>query len=183
MPTCGQSFEFCNRPSLVACWTSNTQRHWKRFETQSTKRVFTTFTTLRVCTGTITLSSKHTALGEQKRKLEICLSSRSRWSQPLSPFKSEKEEEWECAVLPPIGNNQQEGLILDYITEEDDQRFSHRVETYDGVKYKARIKVKIRETQDLIDPLDFRFRDGAFYLSWDQIVLNLALDSFLCISP
>ena len=79
--------------------------------------------------------------------------------------KSEKEEEWECAVLPPINNSQQVGLILNYDLENYDQRFSHRVETYNGIEYKARLKVKIRETQTLIDPLDFRFRDGAFYLS------------------
>lgn len=53
-------------------------------------------------------------------------------------------------------------MLLDY--NEDNlqaQYFSHEVETKsDGMRYKARLMVKIRETETLIDPLDFRYHNG-----------------------
>ena len=76
---------------------------------------------------------------------------------------SEYEEEFECIILPPIHRNGPYGLLIDYCsTSPLYQSFSHRIETFDGAAYDARLKIRIQETDHLIDPLDFRWYKGAF---------------------
>ncbi|KAL7551535.1 hypothetical protein ACHAWF_014721 [Thalassiosira exigua] len=71
---------------------------------------------------------------------------------------SEEEREYECVVLPPTKSGGPLGLLLAYyIDNKDKQYFSHRIETNDGKVYDTRLMVKIKETDTLIDPLDFRF--------------------------
>ena len=80
---------------------------------------------------------------------------------------SEDQKEYACSVLPPTKEGGPLGLLLDY--NEDNLQtnyFSHDVETHDGMRYKARQLVKIRETKDpkdLIDPLDFRYHNGEVF--------------------
>lgn len=73
---------------------------------------------------------------------------------------SEQQVEFECLVLPPTDSQGALGLLLDYRTDcKKTQYYSHHIETRDGNKYDARIMVKIRETDTLIDPLDFRYEN------------------------
>jgi len=69
----------------------------------------------------------------------------------------------ECLVLPPIENDGPLGLLLNYEYNngsKQDEFFSHRVTTHDGREHNVRLMVKIKETDTLIDPLDFRYQNG-----------------------
>jgi hypothetical protein len=67
----------------------------------------------------------------------------------------------ECLVLPPIENDGPLGLLLNYEDgSKQDEFFSHRVTTHDGREHCVRLMVKIKETDTLIDPLDFRYQNG-----------------------
>ena len=67
----------------------------------------------------------------------------------------------ECLVLPPIENDGPLGLLLNYEDgSKQDEFFSHRVTTHDGLEHCVRLMVKIKETDTLIDPLDFRYQNG-----------------------
>lgn len=79
-----------------------------------------------------------------------------------SIFKtSEKQEEIECLVLPPINEGGPLGLLLDYNDKSDhEQCLTHRVQTNDGSEFGVRLMVKISATEVLIDPLDFRYHNG-----------------------
>lgn len=81
---------------------------------------------------------------------------------PSSLFnKSEKQEEIECLVLPPISQDGPLGLLLDYNdTSDHEQCLTHRVQTTNGSEFGVRLMVKISATDVLIDPLDFRYHNG-----------------------
>ena len=79
---------------------------------------------------------------------------------------SDDQTEYECIVLPPTKEGGPLGLLLDYNDHNlQTQYFSHEVETLggSGMRYNARLMVKIRETEKLIDPLDFRYHKGKVF--------------------
>ena len=72
--------------------------------------------------------------------------------------------EIECLVLPPISEDGSLGLLLEYgTTKFENHYFSHKIQTNDGNEYNVRLMVKVRETEVLIDPLDFRYHNGKFF--------------------
>lgn len=81
-------------------------------------------------------------------------------------YKSGQHPLGECLVLPPIEEGGPLGLLLhyhgNYHSSTDNRKFSHRVTLHNGDKQDVRLMVKIEETETLIDPLDFRYQNGAF---------------------
>ncbi len=76
-------------------------------------------------------------------------------------FESEEQEEVECLVLPPVEEGGQLGLLLNYTKKDTQSQYlSHRIQTRNGNEYDVRLMVKINVTDNLIDPLDFRYHDG-----------------------
>ena len=67
--------------------------------------------------------------------------------------------ERECVVLPPLKRGGKAGLLLDYNDENSSYYFTHLIATGSGTR-KARLQVKIRETTNLIDPIDIRHYNG-----------------------
>ena len=98
--------------------------------------------------------------------------------------QSEQMQERECLVLPPIEEGGRLGLIINYengMTQ--NEFFSHRVKTSNGDEHNVRLMVKIRvkETNAEIDPLDFRYHNGAqFFLSEFLSSLHLVCIYFFC---
>jgi len=87
-------------------------------------------------------------------------------------------------VLPPIEQRGRLGLIINYekgMTQ--NEFFSHRVKTRSGDEHSVRLMVKIRveETNVLMDPLDFRYHNGALcFLSQFVSPLHLVFIDLLC---
>mmetsp|Transcript_13918 Transcript_13918/g.25407 ORF Transcript_13918/g.25407 Transcript_13918/m.25407 type:complete len:806 (-) Transcript_13918:62-2479(-) len=68
---------------------------------------------------------------------------------------NEKEIEVEALILPPQDEGGPEGLILEY-NNNVEYYYTHRIQTEKDMY--ARLMVRIKETETLIDPFDFRFQ-------------------------
>ena len=77
--------------------------------------------------------------------------------------------------MPPIEEGGRLGLLLNYEkSSTQNEYFSHRVTLHNGDKQDVRLMVKIEETASLIDPLDFRYQNGAC-MSLSQVSTTLPL--------
>ena len=140
-------------------------RHSVFFKRQSSEQSIFTVTTHCIATRKIISSLKLLALG----KLTVSIDSSS-WIMILHwihfiisckfHLKSEQQEQYKCLVLPPATQGRKLGLLLSYAPGSLQQYCSHRVTTRDGSVYETRLMVKIKDTDQPVDPLNFRYHDG-----------------------
>jgi hypothetical protein len=101
---------------------------------------------------------------ERARDAYICDSTGAFWEKHVwfetTCFLGDEEKIHKCLILPPASTSNYAGIMFD---SSGDIGFTHYITTADGRKCNARLKVKIKEADTLIDPFDFRYNSDNGY--------------------